>query len=315
MAYSNVRDIYFETIYDLIKQGEDIVVVSADLAAPSLDIFRKDFGNRFINVGIAEQNLITVACGLALSGKKAIAYGLNPFPITRAFDQIRNTVSSMNIPITIAALNAGLCSAESGATHLAVEDVCLMRTLPRIKTVNISDQIIAKKAAYNSAFSSQPSYIRFDKQISCQLYDQNEIDFNLGFTVHGNGRDVAIITTGYQVGLFKDQINKFIDRGLNVTLIDCYALPLDETKLLEVLKNVKVIVTVEENCLAGSLGSMILEILSDNEILKPVKRFGINFQNGYPSNFGDREYFLNNLGLDINYILEETYKYCMKFDL
>ncbi len=311
MAYSNVRDIYFDTIYNLIKQGEDIVLVSADLAAPSLDIFRRDFGNRFVNVGIAEQNLIAVTCGIALTGKKVIAYGLNPFPITRAFDQIRNTVSSLNLPITIAALNAGLCSGESGATHLAIEDIALIRTLPLIKTINISDQSIAKKAAYNTAFSDKPSFIRFDKQISERIYDENMIDFNKGFAMHGTGKDIVFVSTGYQVGLLKERIFELEKKGINVSLIDCYTLPVNEENLSDVLRTASTIVTVEENSLPGGLGSMILELLADHEILKPVKRFGIDFKQGYPSYFGDRNYFLEKLRLDINTILNEAMRFYM----
>lgn len=312
MKFSSVRDIYFETIYDLIRQGEDIVLVSADLAAPSLDQFRKDFSNRFVNVGIAEQNLISVACGIALTGKKTIAYGLNPFPITRAFDQIRNTISSLNIPITIAALNAGLCSAESGATHFAIEDVSLIRTLPRIKIINVSDQIMAKKVAYNTVYGSQPLFVRFDKQISCQLYDEDMINFDTGFSVLERGNDIAIITTGFHVNLIKNHINKFKECGIDVMLIDCYTIPVDKDKLLKLLSNVKAVVTVEEGCLQGGLGSMILELLSDNEIQKPIKRFGADFQNGYPTTFGDRNYFLKKLGIDIDHIFKETIHFYRK---
>ena len=96
-----VRDAYFSEIYELTKLGEDIVIVSADLGAPSLDLFRRDFPQRFISVGIAEQNLLSVAAGIALAGKKVIAFGLNPFPVTRAFDQMRNLLNNLQIPITV----------------------------------------------------------------------------------------------------------------------------------------------------------------------------------------------------------------------
>ena len=313
MTYSSIRDIYFEAIYDLIKQGEDIVLVSADLAAPSLDKFRKDFGNRFVSVGIAEQNLITIACGIALTGKRVIAYGLNPFPITRAFDQIRNTVCSLNLPITIAVLNAGLCSAESGATHFAIEDLNLVRTLPLIKTINVSDQAMAKKAALNTAYSKQPSFVRFDKHINYRLYDEETIDFETGFAVIGSGKDIAIVTTGYHAGLIKNQIDKLNKFEMNITVIDCYAIPLNEEKLAKILEDFIVVVTVEENCIRGGIGSMVLELLSDNEIQKPVKRIAVDFKNGYPKNFGDRNYFMKKLGLDLDCIFGEAFNFYKKY--
>ena len=109
-----VRDSFFNEIYNQIRSDEDIYVITADLGAPSLDALRKDFPNRYISAGIAEQNLIEVSTGLAWTGKKVVAYGLNPFPITRAFDQVRCLMAELKVPFTLCALNAGLCSAESG---------------------------------------------------------------------------------------------------------------------------------------------------------------------------------------------------------
>lgn len=103
----SVRDKFFNTIFEMIKFGEDIYVVSADLGAPSLDDLRKYFPNRFINVGIAEQSLISISAGLAVSSKKVIAYGLNPFPVTRAYDQLRCLMGELKIPVTLCALNSG----------------------------------------------------------------------------------------------------------------------------------------------------------------------------------------------------------------
>ena len=121
MGAHEVRNVYLTRIIEEIKKGEDLYIVSADLAAPCMDEFRESCPRRYVSVGIAEQNLIAVASGLALSGKKVVAYAANPFTVTRAFDQIRNCVSMMNLPIVIAGLGAGFSVTECGATHFVLD--------------------------------------------------------------------------------------------------------------------------------------------------------------------------------------------------
>ena len=165
-----VRDAFFQEIYDLTKKGRDIVIVSSDLGAPSLDLFRKDFPHRFINVGIAEQNAVAVAAGLQLAGKQVIYYGLNPFPVTRAFDQMRDIMESLQIPITVTALNAGTCSADAGYTHMAIENMSVMRTLSHVRKINPSDEIMARMLARECIAHPCPRYIQFDKFIEDSCY-------------------------------------------------------------------------------------------------------------------------------------------------
>ena len=135
----SVRDKFFNTIFELIKSGEDIYVVSADLGAPSLDDLRKYFPERFISVGIAEQSLVSISAGLATAGKKVVAYGLNPFPVTRAFDQVRCLMGELKIPVTLCALNAGVCSAEAGYTHMAIDVFNIMKCVPCVRIFNPAD--------------------------------------------------------------------------------------------------------------------------------------------------------------------------------
>lgn len=277
-----VRDVFFNAIYQRTKEGEDIVIVSSDIGAPSLDDFRKDFPNRFINVGIAEQNSIAVAAGLQLSGKKVITYGLNPFPVTRAFDQVRNVMASLQIPITVTALNAGTCSADAGYTHMAIENVALMRSLKNIKIVNPSDEAVAQKLTTVILNEPYPRYIQFDKYVEGTLYDQKDIDFETGFIT--NKVDSAVVVISY--GIMAQQLMKL---NIPVKVIDCFSLPISETKFVEEVKNCTQIMTVEDGVINGGIGSMIVEILSDKGMPIPVKRKGLRFIDGYPHVYTNRE--------------------------
>ena len=303
-----VRDAFFNEIYRQTQQGEDIVVVTSDLGAPSLDEFRKNYGNRYVSVGIAEQNLLTVASGLAMTGKKVVAYGLNPFPVTRAFDQMRNLMASLKIPITVLGLNAGFCSAESGYTHMPIEDFAMVRTLANVRQINPSDETVSLMAAREVVKNECPTYIRFDKSIRDSIYDESDIDFNVGFATYGKGNDFTIVTQGKFVQECRKLVEQLSSENIEGTLIDCYSMPLDESKLLNELSDKKYIVTVEENVLSGGLGSFILEELADNGLHKNVKRMGMNVKNGYPQKFHSRETLSNEYGLTVDHIYQQIIK-------
>ncbi len=305
MSVNTTRDIFFQTIYELVKSEEDIVIVSADLGAPSLDSFREEFPNRFINVGIAEQNLISVSCGLALAGKKVIAYAANPFPIFRSYDQIRNAVILMNLPITIVGLGTGFSVSECGATHFAIEDISIMRTLPNISIISVSDDIIAKEAALNTVSISKPRYLRFDRLVKNGLYDNHKnIDFMKGFEVIKPGNKIVALTEGFIGSIVKELLSQNPETMDEIAVIDVFSLPFNETLMLEELEGYDKIITLEEHILNGGLGSSIIELLNDHLITKKVKRIGINLDEGYPRVYGDREYLMNCYGLCINKIKE-----------
>lgn len=298
---SSARDAFFNEIYRLVKSGEDICIVTADLGAPSLDAFRRDFPERYISVGIAEQSLVSITSGLALGGKKVIAYGLNPFPITRAFDQVRCLMAELNTPITLCALNAGLCSAECGYTHMPIEDIAMMRTLGNVRTFNPTDETIASRLAKETVECKYPRFIRFDKSLSGALYSDEQVDFSDGFVClkTGGHYDIGIITCG----CYAKELREWVLGESGIQLIDLFEFPNNKAKLLEAIMDCDAILTAEENVLSGGMGSYILELLSDSGITKPVRRLGLNFENGYYDVFTSREYIRNSQGISLEGII------------
>lgn len=292
----SARDTFFNQIFAQVSQGEDIVVITSDLGAPSLDDFRKYNPERYISVGIAEQSLISIAAGLSLSGKKVVAYGLNPFPITRAFDQVRSLLAELKIPITLCGLNAGLCSAVAGYTHMPIEDMGMVRMLSNVRMFDPSDTYIAEKLAKEVPTCTYPRYIRFDKAVNETFYNEEDIDFRTGFTTYGQRGNLCIVTFGCFVSPVRKMVNQHFEMGREIQLIDLFGLPADREKLVKHLRSAKKILAIEENVLAGGIGSYILELLSDYGISKPVKRLGLQFENGYYDVFTNREYIRKNQG-------------------
>lgn len=294
----NVRDSFFNTIYELTQKGEDIVLVSSDLGAPSLDEFRRNYPQRFVNVGIAEQNSISVAAGLSIANKKTITYGLNPFPVTRAFDQIRNLLGSFEYPIAVTALKAGTSAAEAGVSHMALENMSIMRTLRNVRLYNPTDEIMARKMALSFVNNPSPVYIQFDPQLTGMIYEENEIDIKKGFVASGDTSDTVVITYGiWAVKLRKE--------NLPVKLIDCFALPVDVEELTREISESKKIVTIEDGIAQGGIGSMILEILNEKCLSIPVKRMALEFGGGYPETLLSREDVFEAEGLTIDLIRRE----------
>lgn len=294
----SVRDAFFREVYQYLRQGEDLVVVSADLGAPSLDALRADFGDRFINVGIAEQNLVAVAAGLALAGKRVIAYGLNPFLCTRALDQIRNLMESMRIPITLAALNAGTCSAEAGYTHMAIEATSLLRPLRGVRLATPTDETLAARCAAEAALGRAPQYVQFDKQLGGKRYTPEEIQWAEGFVCTRGHAALALITSGILVPCAHRLSRRLQRRGVCTKVFDCFALPLQEDRFLHELSGVRAVACLEDGRLGGGLGSLVLEILSDAGLLLPVKRLGLRIPGGLPPVFCSREMIHRREGLD-----------------
>lgn len=294
---TNPREIFFTKVQERIRNGQDIVILTADLAAPSLDNFRREFKGRYLSVGVAEQNLITTACGLAAAGKQVVAWGLNPFVTTRALDQIRNTISLMKYPVIFAGLHAGLSSAISGATHVVTMDLSLIRTCAGITTYNVSDIDMADRLFDEALTFAKPVYLRFDKDINYRMERMDE-QYQDGISMIKEGRNYLIITTGYHTKKILDVINGLSKKGIDPAILDIYQFPFDRKKLTELVSAYDKVLTVEEHILQGGLGSAVLEALADHGVLRPVKRIGIDIEQGYPEFFGRRGYFQRYFGLD-----------------
>jgi transketolase len=301
------RNAFFDKLYEVAKNNQDVVIVVADMSAPSLDKFRKEMPSQFINVGIAEQNAIVIGSGLALAGKKVFVYAIAPFITLRCLDQIRVSNSIMNIPITIIGMGTGLSYDSDGPTHHLIEDISILRSLPNIKINNLTDNVMAATIAEKLCDIDTTNYVRLDKDFTSDVYDV-DFDFSKGISKFYDEKENIIISTG---PIFHT-INKIInDNSLNVGLIDIFQIPINESVLIDMLKDAKKIITIEEHFLPGGLGSAVCEILNDNKINIFVKRLGLDIKAGYKNcyKYGGREIIRSYSGLDSKSIYKTIVEY------
>ena len=296
---TTMRDAFFNELYEIAKKDRDVILVSADMGAPSLDKFRKDLASQYINVGVAESSMITVATGLALSGKKVFVYAIIPFAISRCYEFIKLDISLMNTPITIIGIGAGCSYTEAGPTHHAIEDISIMRVLPNFEILCPSDSEMAKEFAKKAYNSDHPVYIRLDRMSLPIKRNYMYIEgFDSGFRELKKGKDICIVATGNTVDDALE-IQKETDLGIGV--IDLYRLKPIHKKFIECLKKYKYIISWEEHLLAGGLGSILSEIITDHDLSVKLKRIGIDDR--YCCIYGGRDNIQKQTRIDKNDVL------------
>ncbi|MBL7145636.1 MAG: 1-deoxy-D-xylulose-5-phosphate synthase [Phycisphaerae bacterium] len=305
MSSLTQRDAFWNKVYDLAKLDRDIVVVSADMGAPSLDKFRTDLPAQFVNVGIAEQNCIVVAAGLAMSGKHPFVYAIAPFITLRCLEQIRVENAIMNIPITIVGVGAGFGYDDSGPTHHLTEDITVMRSMPNIVINSISDNIMAEAVAEMSCSMPNTNYIRLERQLFPRIYEV-DADFCSGMAVVRDGDDACVIATGSMVHAALEVAEKLSTEDVSMKVLDVYTLPINESLLLSLIGRAKTVITIEEHFLPGGLGSAVCEVLNDANSSISVKRIGLPIEKGYCYKYGGREEIRKYYGIDQQGLLKQV---------
>ncbi len=302
-----MRDVFIEQLCERMHTDKSIFFLCADFGSPKLDMIRKKFKNRFINVGIAEQNLINVSTGLALEGYTVYAYAIAPFLTMRAFEQIRVNISLQahikQMNINLIGVGAGLSYDVSGPTHHCFEDISIIRTLPNIAFISPSDWVLAGKFVDYSIRVKKPKYFRFDGKPLPAIYDNTgKIKIEDGFVEIKKGKDICLISTGYMThqaimasGIFKDR---------DVGVIDIFLLkPFKNDIFLKALKKYKYVITLEEGFInKGGLDSLISGIIENSGLKIRVKRMG--FKDDYVFEIGSREYLHRLYNLDCRSIVK-----------
>jgi transketolase len=292
----DLRDAFFDRVYEIAKNDPDVMLLTADMGAHSLEVFKKDLPAQYINVGVAEQNMVSVAAGLSLGGKKVFIYSIAPFVTLRCYEQIKIDLCCMNLGVTIVGVGSGLSYGSDGPTHHATQDIAAMRALPEISILNPSDVLCAEWAAEFGYKSSSPVYVRVDRGNLARLYKKEE-GFKDGFAGIRPGKDVAIVSTGVMTHTAVTVSDMLKRRSLSAAVIDLYRIkPLNKKSLLEYIAGAKAVVTLEENNLTGGIGSAVSEALKDERIDKPLRRIAIPDEHCFKC--GTREELHKLYGLD-----------------
>lgn len=298
------RDIIFQELYEIMSNDKDIILLTNDMGALGVDRIKDKFRNQFINVGIAEQNIIGIASGLASTGYKVIVYGIISHLIFRSLEQIKLDICLPELPITLIGIGSGLSYGNDGPTHHAVEDIGIMRILPNINIFNPSDSTSAKHSLIYSINYKKPSFIRLDKEKLTNIYKSiNEI--KSGFKIHGKNSEGLIISTGLMVRYALDIQNELKIKNINVSVMDIIHLNPINKSLTKIIKNYNWIIFIDEAFEHGSLIE-ILHASLINQKYKFVKSFNLGSKYFFGS--ATRKYVFSKRSISVKKIVNFVIK-------
>lgn len=305
-----MRDTFLLSVYELMLKDPDIFFVTADFGSPVLDKIRADCAERFVNVGIAEQNLINVSAGLALEGFKVFAYAIAPFITMRCFEQIRvnlgllSEVRPMNV--NLIGVGAGYSYVVSGPTHQCYEDITLMRAIPNMHVMSPADQLTAAKLPEKCLLNNGPKYIRLDAQILPVLYENNIFDVSQGFYVHQQGKALCLIATGYMVHTALQVAKNLKELGIQVGVVDLLDLSkFNSEKMNLLLSSYQAVVTMEEGFSGrGGLDAMMFDYVVNQRL--STKVFNIGVTGTYRFEIGERQTLHEQVGIGVEAVTNKV---------
>jgi transketolase len=295
------------TLMELMKERDDIMVLSADMSTPAgLDKFKTAYPDHFLNVGIAEQNMIGIAAGLADEGYKVVCVAQACFITMRCFEQVRQYAGYMGIPMVLVGIGSGLSLQYMGNTHYALEDIALMRTIPTMTVMAPCDALEACKALECAISLNSSSYIRLFGGTGIPVVHQDNFDFENGKSiVLREGKDMAILATGSMVFQALQVADRLYEEDIECEVVDVHTIvPFDKDALSDSTEK-KLILTMEEHRLTGGLGSVVSEYMKEKQIDTRLLQIGIG--DDYPKP-GSYPFMLEQCGLSVNQIKSEIIK-------
>lgn len=276
MEEKNCRKAYGLALVELGRRHKNLVVLDADLAVSTHTImFKKEFPDRFFDVGVAEQNMMDTAAGLAATGKIVFASTFAVFATGRPYDQIRQSIAYPNLPVKIVATHAGVTVGADGASHQTTEDVALMRVLPNMSVYAPADYYETFKIVVSIAEAPGPAYVRIPRPSVPVIFDESYRFRGGEAVVMCEGGDVAIISMGTMLYQCLEAANLLGEEGIEATVLHINRVkPIDVETLVRVAGETGAVVTVEEHSIIGGLGSCVAEVLGENNPV-PMVRVGI----------------------------------------
>ncbi|MBP7966988.1 hypothetical protein KAZ66_01830 [Candidatus Woesebacteria bacterium] len=301
-----MRSAVIDSIYQQMKENSQVYFLTGDLGFSVVEKIEAAFPDRFINMGIAEQNMIGVAAGLALTGKKVYVYSIIPFVTMRCFEQIRNDLCYHNLDVTLVGAGAGLSYGILSATHFALEDVAIFRPLPHMSIFSPSDATTAELGMKYLSGHHGPVYVRMGKKIEPTIYEK-AYPFVFGKAqLYSEGNDILIVTSGPIMSEAVSAAKLLEAQNITSTILDIHTIkPLDADAIQKHVQGKKLIVTVEEHSVTGGLGSAVLESLSTFSH-PPLLRIGT--QDEFIKVTGTQEYLRGVVGLTASDIAEKVRK-------
>lgn len=296
-----MRDALLEKIWQRMGQDEKVYFTCADFGSPVLDKIRADFPERFVNVGIAEQNLINVSAGLALEGYTVFAYAIAPFITMRCYEQTRVSLALLSevrpMNVNLIGVGAGYSYVVSGPTHQCYEDMTLMRAMPNFRVLSPSDHISSAALLDVAINNIGPKYIRLDAQVLHPIYEDAATAVSRGFAVHRSGKEVCLIATGYMLHTALKVCDELAKVGISAGVIDLIDLVrFDQDLLLEVVTSYGALVSMEEGFKGrGGVDAMLFDLFAERNVRTPYLNIGV--EGGYRFELGSRAELHEQVGI------------------
>ncbi len=292
-----MRPAFIETLLAAAAADPRIFLVNGDLGFGVLEPFVQRFPRQYLNVGVAEQNLIGVAVGLALEGYRPVAYTIATFAAFRAYEFLRNDVCFQNVNVKIVGVGAGLCYPQYAATHQAIDDIAALRTLPNLVILNPGDPWEARWATRAMFDHVGPVYLRIGKKGEPTVHPR-VLSGRLGQGfVLAEGSDVAVLVSGSILAHAADAARRLTARGISVRLISLPTIkPLDVDLIRRTAREIGILCTVEEAMVTGALGTAVAEVLMEPDVPR-VKFQRIGLPDAFPAEIGSQEYLRRRYGL------------------
>ena len=293
-----MRSVFNKTLLEIARENPRIFVILADIGYGEIEPFAKEFPDRFFNVGVAEQNMTGVACGVAMEGNIAITYSIANFPTLRCLEQIRNDVCYHNANVKIVIIGGGLAYGSLGVSHHSTEDLAIMRSLPNMVVLAPSDFAEAKAAVRAMIEHDGPVYYRCGYKKEPDIH-KGKIDFKIGRAIQvREGRDVTLIYAG-TIGCNVLRSAELLERqGLHCRVISMHTVkPIDTEIILKAADETGVIVTIEEHNIMGGLGGAVAEVLAEG-CKSHVKFKRLGLPDVHVSKVGSQQWLLAQYGLD-----------------
>jgi len=300
------RDAYGKTLLELGRKYKNLVVLDADLSSSTrTSFFRREFPGRFFNFGVAEQNMMATAAGLASCGKIVFVSTFAMFATTRALDQVRNTICYNNFNVKIVATHGGITVGEDGASHQALEDINLFRAIPNMKIIIPADAPQAREAVITAYQTPGPFYIRLGRSKILTLQKKSDFVFGKGQMIE-EGKDLAIVACGIMVNESLKARDILKEKGVSITVANFHTIkPIDEDLLIDIAKKHKKILVCEEHQITGGLFSAVSEVLT-RRYPTQVEPIGIEDEFGQS---GSPQELMDFYGLSANCIAEKAEKF------
>lgn len=306
-SIKTVRDGYGDALVKAGKTNQDLVVLSADLTdSTRVKNFKENYPNRFIEVGVAEQNMIGIAAGLALSGKTVVTNSYAVFSPGRTWDQIRVCLGYQNTNVKIAGHHSGISIGKDGATHQGIEDMAILRPIPNLTILAPADYHQAKKATLAALEHQGPVYLRLTKSPAVEITSPND-DFKIGQAqVLVKGTDVTLVGSGPVLSEALKAAEILKTQKISLEIINSHSIkPLDTKTILNSVQKTHCLVTLEDHQVAGGLGSAILEALAQTYAAPVTEMLGIKDRFGQS---GTTEELWKEYGLNSNFIVKAVEK-------